>query len=153
MGAVEAEIDAANFLQEAVATPDLKGKIGKEGPELEFGRLQFRFHHQLQPEAEFGHVDGPILHIHSIKLLTNDATAAFIRRFFEAEPGVGAGLEVIEHQQHADQKRAAATGGIANREFPEQFAQLGPEVMLSKRLIGALALPDQKQKQHRRAGV
>ncbi|GIV55243.1 MAG: hypothetical protein KatS3mg040_0011 [Candidatus Kapaibacterium sp.] len=101
---------------------------------------QLGFDDQLQPEAQFGDVDGPVHHVHAVELLADDAAPAFVGGFINAELGIGAGLEVVEHEQHPDEERAGATGGVADGGFAQHAVEVGPEVLFGECGVGGLFL-------------
>ncbi len=140
MRPVQAEVDAADLLHEAIAAAYFEREIGQQRAELQFGRRQLGFDDQLQPEAQFGDVDGPVHHVYAVQLLADDAAAAFVGCFINAELGIGAGLEVVEHEQHPDEERAGATGGVADGGFAQHAVEVGPQVLFGECGVGGLFL-------------
>ncbi len=93
-----AKIYVGDGLEEAIAAADVEGEVGEEWSKLKFGGMEVGFHDELEPETKFGDVDGPIHYVNAVELVADDAAAALVGRFFFAEGVVGAGLQIIEHQ-------------------------------------------------------
>ena len=103
---------------------------------MQFGRVQFRLHHKLEPEPKFGHPDGPFHHIHAVQLLAEDARPPLVGGLASPQHPVAAGLQVVQQEEHADEERTGANGRVADRNPAHTLVQPFPQAGVRNPLIG-----------------